>query len=338
MMVLVLSKMEKLSLTTAEIFKDVTMLGTLAAIPSSLEVAPRLAHVQLLMAGTNHLEKAPLFQDRKVPFSNAAGIQSCPIAEWVMMMILTASRKYDQIHEYQRSSTWPAPAERMAIGGVAEDSVGKRIGIVGYGSIGRQIARLAQAFGMDVVVLTASKKEDASSRKYTGWNLPGTGDPDGVLPSAWFSGSDKTSVHKFLSHSLDYLVLALPLTADSKGMLGKEEFNLLSQRHAYVLNVSRGEIIVQDDLVEALHEFKNSNGKNGIRGAALDVTTPEPLPSDNPLWSAPNITISPHLCGVTAQFNGRTFDLLAANVRNHLEGKPMVNLLPRQPSSTASSL
>lgn len=186
-------------------------------------------------------------------------------------------------------------------------------GILGYGSIGRQVARVAKALGMDVIAYTNGRRATPESRRDTGYIVPGTGDPDGAFPSRWLSGADG-QFEEFLGADLDVLVVAVPLTASTKGLIAAPEFELLSRRKTFLSNIARGPIVDTGALIQALE-------KGQIRGAALDVTDPEPLPDGHPLWSAPNVFVTPHVSGISNDYNVRVYDILALNLQRLAEGK-----------------
>lgn len=187
-------------------------------------------------------------------------------------------------------------------------------GILGYGSIGRQIARVATAMGMEVYAYTNRAKPTPESRRDHSYHPPGLGDPDGTLPTRWFSGSTSAARDEFLGSGLDLLVVAVPLTAQTRGMLGAAQFRLLAAKKTYVSNIGRGATVVTDDLVAALDA-------GWVRGAALDVTDPEPLPPDHPLWRRKNVVITPHVSGNSRGYYNRMFDILAVNLGKLSEGK-----------------
>lgn len=195
---------------------------------------------------------------------------------------------------------------------------------------------------MDVIAYTASPRKTPESKKDNGYIVPGTGDPDGSLPSAWYSGTSKEDLHNFLKQEIDLLVVGVPLTYVSSQslsnmnlltssskytthLLSTDEFELLHKsnpRGTYVANIARGQIIDQKALIKAL-ETKQ------IRGAALDVTDPEPLPKDDPLWSAPNVLITPHVSGSSDAYAERAFQVLATNIRRERSGEKLVNEVNR---------
>jgi phosphoglycerate dehydrogenase-like enzyme len=146
---------------------------------------------------------------------------------------------------------------------------------------------------------------------------------DGSIPSQWYSGTDKASLHRFLQQDIDVLLVGVPLTADTRHALSTEEFDILSKKKAFISNIARGAIIDSNALRLALEEGK-------IRGAALDVTDPEPLPSGDPLWGAPNIFISPHVSGNTRDYAARAFSVFETNLERLAKGEKLLNVIDRK--------
>lgn len=192
---------------------------------------------------------------------------------------------------------------------------------------------------MEVIAYTSSPRPTSESRRDNGYVIPNTGDPDGTIPSAWYHDNnpddpnDKSSLHTFLSQNLDHLVICTPLTKSTTRLLGASEISVLSkgssqQPHRpapYLTNISRGKIIDQSALIESLHTGE-------LRGAALDVADPEPLPSDHPLWDAPNVLISPHSSGLGAEYLGRAIECFTFNLKRWEERgeEGLVNLYVRK--------
>ena len=281
------------------------------------------------------MRESQLYENSKIPITTSSGIHGPIIGEWVIMTLLIASHKYPILHEWQKTRTWDdSPSGKKQFAGVS-DNVGKRLGVLGYGSIGRQVARSAKAMGMDVLAFTANPRNTPESRRDHGYVVPGIGDPEGEIPSAWFSGLEKESLHRFLGQNLDYLLISVPLTQQTKHLLGKKEFRILSKRNAFVINIARGDIIVQDDLIEGLKLFEAGSFdydgvRSGLRGAAMDVATPEPLPKDNPLWDAPNCIITPHMSGTNRDYATRALQVLEENLERLAEGERLLNVVDRQ--------
>jgi phosphoglycerate dehydrogenase-like enzyme len=188
---------------------------------------------------------------------------------------------------------------------------GKVLGLWGYGGIGRETARLARALGLTVHVMTRSgvgPRRDA-------YTLAGTGDPDGTLPDRVFRPEQQ---REFLS-GLDFLILALPHTQQSTGLIGEEQFRALPRR-AFLLNPARGPIVDEQALLRALREHR-------LAGAALDTHFAYPLPADHPLWRFPNVILTPHISGAdkSASFPARMGDLFVQNVERFLAGQSLLN-------------
>lgn len=196
-------------------------------------------------------------------------------------------------------------------------------GILGYGSIGRQIARVAKALGSEVYAYTNRPRPTPESRKDHGFNVPGLGDPEGEFPSKWFSGTDSDSVDAFLTSGLDLLVLAVPLTPSTKNLIDERRLKLLADKQTFITNIGRGPTLNTNALVKALDE-------GWVRGAALDVTDPEPLPQDHPMWHKKNVIITPHISGNSTKYNERILQILEANLERISEGKELVNRVSKK--------
>ncbi|PGH14735.1 hypothetical protein AJ79_02901 [Helicocarpus griseus UAMH5409] len=308
-----------------DLLASATILCLLQYRPVLKEV-PKLKLVHFISAGIDHFLNHPLVTDTDINLTTVSGIHGPPIAEWVVMNWLVSSRLYDQTAEWQRNHIW---YNNKTLINKMEDNVEKRVGILGYGSIGRQVARLAVAMGMQVLAYTFSPRPTPASRRDTGYIVPHTGDPDGTLPVSWHHGSDKVSLHDFLSQNLDHLLISVPLTPSTTKFIGAEELALLSKsctrttRRPFLTNISRGKVIDQEALIESL--------KSGeLSGAAIDVADPEPLPADHPLWDAPNLHISPHVSSLGIEYMQRTMDVLKVNLRRMEKGEELVNLYKRR--------
>jgi len=176
---------------------------------------------------------------------------------------------------------------------------------------------------MEVYAYTRSERATVEARKDDAFCVPGTGDPDGILPSKWFHGADQESVDHFLGQDLDLLVISVPLTASTAAMIGAEQFAIMSRRKTFVANIARGKIIDTAALLDALEQGK-------IRGAALDVTDPEPLPEDHPLWKAPNVFITPHISWMTPHYWERCVRILEINLERINLGRPLINVINKE--------
>ncbi|TDZ33049.1 D-2-hydroxyacid dehydrogenase [Colletotrichum spinosum] len=296
-----------------EVWEGVTIYMGFNAPPAERMSNVRL--VQLTSAGTDKWHNHPIYKKPDVPFCTTNGCHPPQIAEWVIGSWLASQHHFQRYTENQKQGFWEGP---MAVD--FEDSVGLRMGILGYGAIGRQCGKLGQALGMEVYAYTRSEKPTPESKKDDSYCVPGTGDPDGLVPSKWFHGPSKEAIDNFLSQDLDLLVLGLPLTSETKGLIGAEQFEILSRKRTFVSNIARGPLIQTDALIEALEAGK-------IRAAALDVTDPEPLPKDHPLWKAPNVFITPHVSWRTNGYWERVVGVLEANLERLDAGKPLINVV-----------
>ncbi|EPE08570.1 glyoxylate reductase [Ophiostoma piceae UAMH 11346] len=303
---------------------NITVLLTTSSLPASAAVVPRLRYVQLFSAGANLIIKQPLFTDTDIVFATANGVHGPQISEWIIATFLAHNHRIPHYLELQKQAKWLRSDEDT------EDSLGQRVGILGYGSIGRQTARVATALGLEVYAYTLHSRDTPESRRDNGFAPPGTGDPEGIYPSKWFSGGTKADRHAFLSSGLDLLVVATPLTDDTTHLLGAEELKLLgrdrddgTRRAAFLSNIARGPIVDTDDLITALED-------GTLRGAALDVTDPEPLPDGHRLWSAKNLIVTPHISGSSTKYTERVLAILEDNLERLRDGRPLANQVSRR--------
>jgi len=183
------------------------------------------------------------------------------------------------------------------------------VGIVGYGSIGREIARLLNVFGAKVL----AAKRDVMHPEDQGYIIPGLGDPAGDA----FHRLYPYQALKSMLKECDFVVVALPLTAETRGLIGAEEIAAMKPS-AYLVNLARGGTVDQAALLAALQEKR-------IAGAALDVFVEEPLPAGHSFWKLPNVIVTPHIAGMSAHYNERAMDLFVENCKRYLAGSPLLN-------------
>ena len=274
--------------------------------PKNFDDLTDLELMQLSTVGYEHLRHLRL-ADRPVRVCNARGLFDTAIAEWNVAMMINLRRDLRGMLHNQDRAVWDRDAR------FAQEIRGQIVGLWGYGGIGRETARLAKAFGMTVYVLSRS---GVGPRKDT-YILPGAGDPEGVFPDCIFTPGQELD---FLA-ALDYLILALPHTQRTTGLIGAHELKTLP-RTAFVLNPSRGPIIDEQTLLTALRE-------KWIAGAALDTHFAYPLPPEHPLWHMPNVLLTPHISGDdrSSAFPARMGDLFVRNVERYLAGQPLLNLV-----------
>ncbi len=292
--------------------------------------------IHFISAGTNHIANSPIYTSTSISLTTSSGIHGPQIAEWVILTALAHSHHYSLLHSWQIDHKWGAGSSHNALRSI-RDKPGQRLGVLGYGSIGRQVARVGKAMGMDVIAYTASPRTTPESKHDKGFIVPSTGDSDGSIPSAWYSGLDRKSLHNFLSQDIDHLLISVPLTKATTHLISAEEFAILGKtRNAFISNISRGQIINQSDLITYLRKYADNDpldgkdGGGGLRGAALDVADPEPLPKDNPLWDAPNCIITPHISGLGEAYIDRAFQVLEVNLDRRGRGEKMINVVDRK--------
>jgi phosphoglycerate dehydrogenase-like enzyme len=262
--------------------------------------------VQIASAGYTQLFKHNL-PSRGIRATNARGCFDVPIAEWNVAMMVNLIRDVRQLVRNQDAAIWDRSSTFQ------REIRGLTVGIWGYGGIGRETARLAKQMGLRVHVMSRSGVGSCNNV----YSVPGTGDPAGVLADKVYCAGEELA---FLE-GLDFLVVALPLTKVTEGLIGERELQAL-QSHAFVLNPARGPIIKEEALLRALRE-------KWIAGAALDAHYHYPMPPDHPLWQFPNVIFSPHISGssLSPNFTVRLWDIFSNNLDRFASGQPLLNEL-----------
>lgn len=283
------------------------------APPRDLARMPHLAWAQLHMAGVDALADHPLYTASAIPLTTTSGVHAATIAEYAMTVLLALCHRVPRMVEWRARGGWPPDLERWPLF-VPTEIRGRALGIIGYGSIGRELARLAKtAFGMRIVALS----RDPSRRADAGYCLPGTGDPAGALPDQWLGPS---GLGTLLAES-DAVVMAAPLTPATRGMIGEAELARMKPS-AYFVNVGRGATLDEAALAAALREGR-------LAGAAVDVFAQEPPAADHPLYALDNVILSPHVSGFLPSYDDRCAELFAQNLARYLDGAPLLNLVDR---------
>lgn len=288
-------------------WKTVDVLYTWRVLPDPGQ-APNLKWVQFKSAGVDRNLDHPLLQDKKVLVTSMSGVITGQIAEYVLMTILAFGQKLPQLLRYQKEHHWPDSTEKWRDFLPIELRY-STVGILGYGSIGRQVARLLQPFGVKVL----AAKKDVMQPEDTGYTREGMGDPHGDFFDRLYPIE---ALHSFLEDS-DFVVVALPLTNATRHILDTAAFEAMKES-AHLVNVGRGGLIDEEALIQAL------NNKQ-IAGAALDVFEVEPLPEDSPLWDFENVIISPHVSGISHHMQDETLDLFIENINRFLAELPLYN-------------
>jgi phosphoglycerate dehydrogenase-like enzyme len=284
------------------------VLFTLRVPDELMNRAPQLQWIQLLSAGADHILKGVLAERKNVAVTTASGVAASTIAEYTIGSMLAWAHGLHLTLRSQLRREW----KRTGFMDI-EPMRGKTLGVIGYGSIGRETARIAHGLGMNVLAL----KRNPQERRDEGWNPPGVGDPEGSIPSGWYSPEQCADI----LHESHYITVTLPLTPQTRGLIGRREIATM-RPDAYIVNVGRGEVIDQDGLTEALRERR-------IGGAGLDVFEREPLESESALWELENVILTPHVSGGFKEYNTACCELFAANLQRFRNGQPLMNLVDR---------
>ena len=261
-----------------------------------VRVAPKLRWVQASMAGAGEVARKAGLQDTDVVVTTASGVYSGPLAEFAMMALLQHVKDLDRLRRDKAEKRW-----REAH---TDTLYGKTLCVVGMGNIGRAAAARARPFGMRVVGVKRTVREDDEAWAYVD-ELYATRDLRSALGEA------------------DYIVVTLPGTPETHRLLGTEEISAIKPG-AYFVNVGRGKTVDEGALVEALESGR-------LSGAALDVFEEEPLPEESPLWELPSVIVSPHSTdNVPGLTNELQSELFRDNLRRYLNGEPLVNELDKK--------
>jgi phosphoglycerate dehydrogenase-like enzyme len=275
------------------------------------EQAPNLKWIQLNSAGMEHLKDAPIVTEGGVTVTSASGIHATPIAEYVIAMMLAWAFKLPDMFRDQQAKRW---REQQHVFYAPRHLRGQTLGIVGYGSIGRELARIASQLGM---IVLAAKRDLKHPADRDGYREPNTGDPEGDIPERLYPPEAVAT----MARDCDYLVLLTPLTEETHHLVDAEVLDAMRET-AVLINVARGSVVDEDALIKALH-------KKQIGGAVLDVFEEEPLPAKSPLWEMENVIISPHIAGNSARYHEKAAALFAENLQRYVERRDLLNQLNR---------
>ena len=256
-----------------------------------LEIAPRLKLIQSVSAGTDQYDR-DLISSKGVKLASAQGVNEVAVSEHAIGVLLSLTRQFHLLRDHQARRDW-----RPFISDVPrreEELDGKHLVVVGLGRIGARIARLASAFGMRV---TGIRRRPASAG-----DAVEIAHPD-RLPE--------------LLADADAVILACSLTPETRGLMGVREFAAL-KAGAYLVSVARGPVVVTSALTDALAAGR-------LAGVALDCFDEEPLPPSSPLWTMPNVIVTPHSAGETRQYERRIVDYLVENLARLEAGRSLLN-------------
>lgn len=254
-----------------------------------LDAAPNVRWIHTPSAGVDSVV-LPVMLERNITLTNSAGIHAVPIAEFVLMMMLNHVKRADQLYAAAKQQEWFRDETPL------QELYGKTVLIVGLGQIGQAVAKRAAAFEMRVL----------GSRRHP---QPMDGVAQVVGDNRW----------RDLLPEADYVIVAAPLTNDTRGMIDADAFGRMKPS-AYLINIARGQIVDTDALLYALEHGQ-------IAGAGLDALPEEPLPASHPLWRAPNAWITPHISWSSPLMRDRSLDLFFDNLRRYRAGEPLHNVV-----------
>jgi phosphoglycerate dehydrogenase-like enzyme len=282
---------------------EVLLLGIMPSetMERILARAPQVRWIHSATAGVERV-LTPTVRSRRIVVTNARGVFSVPIAEYVVLMILAVCRRLPQLLDLQRERTWQ-PLEGVELRDVT-------VGIVGLGSIGRAIAALLAPFGTRVV---AVRRHPDAGAAPAGETLPD--EIVGARP-AWVSGPE--GLPALLAES-DFVVLTLPLTPQTENLMNEERLGLMKPG-AWLVNIARGRLVDERALVRALRQ-------GPLGGAVLDAFREEPLPPTSPLYGLPNVILTPHTSWASGRVRERTIALFCANLERFRRGAPLLNVV-----------
>jgi phosphoglycerate dehydrogenase-like enzyme len=261
--------------------------------PEMIRRAKKLRWIQRGGVGVEGL-MFPELVNSDIVLANARGTTGINIAEHVMALILAFSRTINILVKRQMDKVWESRANLPVI-----EIAGETLGIIGLGSIGLQVAKRAHAFDMRLLAVDATQTEK----------------PD-YVESLW----RLDRLHEMLEQA-DFVSICCPLTPETEGMMSSAEFRVMKPT-AFLINIARGKIVHQPALIEALRAGE-------LAGAGLDVTNPEPLPKESPLWEMDNVIITPHHAGQSPKAPRRVFELFCENLKRFVAGEPLINVVDK---------
>jgi phosphoglycerate dehydrogenase-like enzyme len=265
--------------------------------PDLVPSLTRLQWVQAPAAGVAHLLSAELAAS-PIVLTSARGVRARAIAEHVMLVALALARQLPLVMRRQSERVWAL--DEIETAGTVRTLNGRQMGIVGLGSIGSEVARLAAGFGMRVV---ATRKNADRPR------------PEGVAEVL------RPERLPDLMSASDVIVLSAALTAETRALVNGDVLACVKQG-AWLINIGRGQLVDDEALIEALRDGR-------LGGAALDVFRREPLPAESPYWDLPNVIVTPHLSGAMEDYWTPLVGLFAENLRRFEKGQPLINVVDK---------
>jgi D-2-hydroxyacid dehydrogenase (NADP+) len=256
-----------------------------------LKQAIHLKWIQVMTSGVNYILSRPSLR-KEVIITSARGIHGPQMSEMAFLLMLALNRNFPKVIRNQDQRVWERWPTKLLYG--------KKVGILGVGVIGEEIARKCKAFGMRVFGIDIIKRKIDAVDHFYG--------PEDLLQVA---------------KEVDYLILTAPSTPETVKMIGARVFYSMKST-AFLINIARGELVDEEALIHALETDR-------IAGAALDTFTTEPLPKEHPLWGAKNVIITPHVGGMSDIYNAQVMPILKENLHRFLQGerRNLINYIER---------
>lgn len=289
-----------------ELWGRCEVLYTKRIIPD-VELAPNLKWVQHHHTAIDASMEFIVSDRRNLIITTMSGAVATQIAEYVISMLLAFGWHLPALSISQKKAEWPKDRWERFIPRELRTST---VGIIGYGSIGRQVACLLREFGATVL----ASKNDAMHPADDGYSPEGIGDPQGEFVHRLYPGQALKSMLK----DCDFIVVTVPLTNKTRGMINAQVLSACKPT-AYLIDISRGGVVDHTALIKSLNEHR-------LAGAALDVFPEEPLPKKSPLWEMPNVIITPHIAGLSAHYDERAMALFAENLSRYVADLPLYNV------------
>lgn len=292
-------------------WKTVDILYTSSVAPEP-DTAPRLRWIQSHSAGVDHLLAHPLLASEDIALTTTSGIHGPKMAEYTLAMMLAFGHKLPTMFRLQQKAEWPENRSELL---VPRELRGSTLGIVGYGSIGRATARVAQAFGMQVLATKRDVMHPAAVNEY---HIPDAGDPEGTQVNRLYPPE---AIKSMVAES-DFVQITVPSTPANHHLINESVLAAM-KKTGVIINIARGDLIDEAALIKALQTGM-------IGGAALDVFEQEPLPPNSPLWRMDNVIITPHIGGNTDHYNESASDVFEQNLRRYLNDEELLNRVDRK--------
>jgi phosphoglycerate dehydrogenase-like enzyme len=289
----------------ADIWTRTEVLYTDRVLPTPEQV-PNLRWLQFHSAGIDFAINSPLLQKSTLSVTTLSGAAAPHAAEYSLTMLLALAHRLPDLLSAQSRSEWSREPWQHFI---PKELRGSTVGIIGYGSVGRELARLLQPFGTTIL----AAKYDAMHPEDSGYIAEGLGDTSGNLFARLYPYQAIRSMVKLC----DFVVVTVPLTPTSRGLFGAAELEAMKPG-AFLLVVGRGAVVDENALLEALQQKR-------LGGAALDVFHEEPLSPTNPLWRQPNLIVTPHIGGMSSNYDKRAMALFYENMKRYLTNTPLFN-------------